>query len=143
MHREGWTTFPSTYTPIHFNPAFPPAMNEGPFDSWREGGCLKLSDLFHNFDISTFESCKREFQVTQREHYHYLQLKHWATLPHVKEAATRELTAMERLAHKAGNMNGATSLYNMLLNTLHAPPPRARYMSFWEQVLGREIKDKE
>lgn len=138
----GWTSFPSPYTHIHFNPYFPPALREGPFDGWREGGCLMVSDLFCNFDMLTFESCQREFHVPSSEQFHYLQPKHWVSQPRMREAATRERTPIEQLVWRAGTTKGAISmLYVLLLSTVHAP--QARYMSFWEQVVGRDIAEGE
>lgn len=139
---DTWTTFPFPYTPIHFNPAFPPALKEGPFDAWREGGCIMLEHLFHNHNILSFENCRREYHLPSNEYFHYLQRRHWALNPYIREAATREKTGFEKYVRTVGSMKGVISfLYNYLLSNLHTAQPR--YMAMWEGLIQRAIPEKE
>lgn len=141
-HDERWTTFPSPFTPLHFNPAFPPALHVGPFGAWREGGCHALTHLFHNSDPLTFESCKRDYGLTNVERYRYTQLLHWALTPRVREAATRPLSEFETFLTKTTTLKGAISaIYKLLLRTQLSPRPR--YMAQWEGILHRPILDEE
>lgn len=123
-HDERWTTFPSPFTPLHFNPAFPPGLHAGPFDAWREGGCLALTHLFHNDDPLNFESCKRDYDLTNTERYRYTQLMHWALTPRVREAATRPLSPFEIFLTKTTTLKGTISaIYKLLLQSQHSPRP--------------------
>lgn len=101
-----------------------------------------LEHLFHNTDILTFDACKREFNLHSREHYHYLQLRHWALTPAVREAATRGKTEFEQYVPTVQSMKGViSSLYKYLLSTLRSGRPR--YMGMWEEITQREISERE
>lgn len=101
-----------------------------------------LSDLFHNQDILTFENCQTDFNNPPSEHFHYIQLKHWALHPRVRDAATRELTPIESFVKKVGATREVISqLYGLLVST--TPTSSPRYLSSWERTLGREIMKEE
>ena len=42
----GLAKYPSPYTPIPHNPTFTPALEGKSFDSWKEGGCHILADMY-------------------------------------------------------------------------------------------------
>lgn len=75
-----------------------------------------------------------EYSLEGTETYHYAQLIHWATIPQVRENATRTLTQFETFRTKTTSMRGTISaLYKLLLTT--ADSPRPRYMHMWGKRL--------
>lgn len=133
------TTFPSPYI---LTPSFPPALQEGPFDAWREGGCLMLSHLFEGGKLLSFQECSRAFQFQPTEEYHYLQLKHWSLQLKVRQAATRELLPIEKFAQSGASSRGTiSSLYSLL--RARCSPHTSRHQRFRDTLLDSPLQTKQ
>ena len=114
--------YPSSYTLIHFNAAFSPALDEVAFEAWWEGECRMLSDVFERGSIKPFLQCKSEYKLTGKGRLRYAQIGHWATYPPNREAATRDKTLLEMLFPKLVGARGVVSnLYKVLISSV-APP---------------------
>lgn len=128
------TTFPSPYTPIHYNEAFPPALHRGPFEIWREEGCHTISHLYQGRTLLSFQECQQQFSLPSTEHFRYLQLKHWVTQPLVRRAATRDLLPIEKFAQSGAGSKGCISFLYELIQSL-SPHNTPRHRTFWDALL--------
>ena len=140
--RTPLTSFPSPFTPIHYNIDFNPALQSGQFEEWRKGGCIMLSQLYQRGTIISFEACRKKFNLKKTERYHYNQLIHWASRPGMKEAATRDLTPIEKYVKGgAGPKRCISEIYKIIRNARIYPQPR--HLAFWETNLERQVEERE
>ena len=136
------TTFPSPYTPIIGNPEFPIALAGDEFREWQTQGCKRLGDLFDITGLKSFTQIRQQYDISEKEQWHYMHIRHWAQQTHVIKEAGRPFTEFEKwLTYKESDKHLLADIYKILNNTNQLPKSTARVR--WEQELEREISDKE
>lgn len=87
----------SRATKIAKNPDFTPCTLDSGFEKWADDRLIFIAQLFKGQTMKSFEQLKQEFNLTNKDFYKYLQLRHYLRTHKEWEKLTQEPSKIETL----------------------------------------------
>ena len=109
----------SIYAPVCHNHAFPPALSDATFYSWRQKGIVVLKDLYIDKHFASFTQLKDKFALPQTHFFRYLQVRNYVR---------QNLTIFESLPDE-----------NRIYSFWHGPPDSKCLISNFVRVFSEQV----
>lgn len=120
-------------------PLFPPSCdNPNQLLWWAENGFTDVHSLFTPMRIITFEMLRSSHDIPLREHYSYLQIKHFLQQLIRAQPTPYTLTPFERICRATPHSPGVIFLLYSSIISSRKPPVRAYHLQ-WEEDLGKKL----
>uniref|UniRef100_A0A8C5N0D2 Reverse transcriptase domain-containing protein n=1 Tax=Leptobrachium leishanense TaxID=445787 RepID=A0A8C5N0D2_9ANUR len=135
-------SFPSPLSPILRNKAFLPAYSVKAGRGWMDSNISRFYQLYPGGSFLAHTEFSMTGTMALAHLLPYMQLKAFASQPHVKAAALSPLTLFERLCKASSYPKGLIStLYRSLTSLLDWR--ELTYINAWEKDLGEQLDREE
>ncbi|CAH2221702.1 glucocorticoid modulatory element-binding 1 [Pelobates cultripes] len=89
---------PSPLTPVLRNLQFPPGMTPQHFARFEDNNLIRLCHFFQGDRLLPFADLPQSTPLNSFDHFRYLQLRSFLSIPDIRGAATKQLTPFEKMS---------------------------------------------
>ncbi len=130
------------WSPIALNPDLPTSIQNIGLLSWRSRGVSELGHLFDDGQMRSFQELRLEFNLSSKDSYKFLQIRHFLELQLKEGNIQLDLTEIEKLLFSSFTLKKKISeLYTMLFNVGASSFDSLRVI--WEKGIGSSFSDEE
>ncbi len=105
------------WSPIALNPDLPTSIQNIGLLSWRSRGVSEFGHLFDDGQMRSFQELRLEFNLSSKDFYKFLQIRHFLELQLKEGNIQLDLTEIEKLLFSSFTLKKKVSeLYTMLFN---------------------------
>lgn len=120
-------------------PLFPPGRdNPMQFKWWSENGFVDIHSMFTPTKIIPFAALRSSHDIPLREHYSYMQIRHFLQQLIKSQPSPYTLTPFESLCRSRPQSSGLISLIYAAIIGSKKPPLRPYHLQ-WEAELGKKL----